>query len=536
MKYWFLSLALLLSLASFCQQHTAAKLDELMTAYNKVNKFNGTVLISRGGKILLEKGYGYQSFENKKMNRVNSQFRIYSVTKTFTATLIFKLIEEGRLSLSDKLSRFYPSFPLGDSITIEQLLAHTSGIYEYVRGNDLKDFGEKSFIEFLAKKPFDFSPGTGWSYCNSGYWILGFIIERLTGITYEQAVGKYIFIPLQMKNSGFGFKEFESENKAVGYEVFEEATVKRAEVYSGRGPYAAGAIYSTVGDLYRYYNGLQYNKLLKKSTLQKAFTPVRNSYGYGWMINVREKIKLVSHSGGAAGFRSNFVMIPEKDICIAILNNHEHAGLETITRDIISILLERPYTVPHEIKISTDILRKYIGYYRFPEMFTLRIDTSFGRLAAQAGGPPLLTLLAQRENIFYAPEADANLEFKKDSITGAEIVVLQQGGKQFIAQRIYPSWGILGSATENGWSDSIPDIELKEDSLQNNVWLAKNVELKTGEFKFRFNNEWHLNYGDNEGDMILEKLGRNIKIEEGVYDIILDLRDEKLEGYKIIRK
>jgi CubicO group peptidase (beta-lactamase class C family) len=536
MKYLILLLTLGLTQASLCQNETTVKLDELLVAYNRVNKFNGTVLVARGGTILLEKGYGYQSFENKKMNGVNTQFSIYSVTKTFTSTLIFKMIEEGRLSLSDKLSRFYPSFPSGDSITIEHLLSHTSGIYEYTRGNDLADFSEKPFVEFLAKKPFDFSPGKGWSYCNSGYWLLGFIIERLTGATYEQAVSKYIFSPLNMKNSGFGFKQLKSENKAVGYEVFEETVVKTAEVYGGRGPYAAGAIYSTVGDLYRYYNGLQQYKLLKKATLQKAFTPVRNNYAYGWMINQKEEKKIVSHSGGAAGFRSNFVMIPEEDICITVLNNHEQAGLEKITSDIINILMGRPYTVPREIKLSNDILQRYTGYYLFPGMFTLTVNISFGRLAAQAGGQPLLTLLAQQENIFYVPEADAELEFKKDSVAGIDVVILHQGGRHLTAKRIFPSWGVLGSATEKGWTDSIPDIELKEDVQRKNVWIGSNIKLKKGEIKFRFNNQWKMNYGDDNADGKPESFGKDISVAPGEYDIILDLSDDKNPVYRLMKK
>lgn len=536
MKYWILLLTLGLTQLSFCQNTTTDKLNELISAYNKVNKFNGTVLVARNGTILLEKGYGYQSFENKKMNGVNTQFSIYSVTKTFTSTLIFKMIEEGRLALSDKLSRFYPSFPMGDSITIEHLLSHTSGIYEYTRGNDLTDFSEKSLVEFLAKKPFDFSPGKGWSYCNSGYWLLGFIIERLTQMTYEQAVSKYIFNPLDMKSSGFGFKQLKSENKAVGYELFEETSVKTAEVYDGRGPYAAGAIYSTVGDLYRYYHGLSKYKLLKKATVKKAFMPVRDHYGYGWMFNPNEKIRTISHSGGAAGFRSNFVMIPAEDICIVILNNHEQSGLETITRDIICVLLDRPYKMPEEIKLNTDVLESYTGYYLFPEMFTLSVSISFGRLAAQAGGQPRLTLLAQGNNIFYAPEPNATLEFKADGTRGVDTVVLRQGGKHFTALKIFPSWGVLGSATEKGWSDSIPDIKLKQEGDRKNVWIGRSIKLKQGEIKFRFNNEWNMNYGDDNADGKLESFGKDILVTAGEYEIILDLSDDKNPVYRLTKK
>src|SRR3990170_8829274 len=125
------------------------------------------------------------------MNDANSIFQTYSITKTFTSTLILKLVELNRLALSDKLSKYYPEFPKGDSITIEHLLTHTSGVYDYTRGNDMPDKTEKSFIRFIETKPFDFSPGTGWNYSNSGYWLLGFIIKKVTGVTYEEAVDKY---------------------------------------------------------------------------------------------------------------------------------------------------------------------------------------------------------------------------------------------------------------------------------------------------------------------------------------------------------
>src|SRR5262245_55108644 len=127
-----------LTQAAFCQQTTTEKLDKLMTAYCSINKFNGSVLVAQKSKILLEKGYGIKNAKDNSFNDANSIFRIYSITKTFTSTVILKLVEEGKLSLSDKLSRFYPQFPKGDSITIEHLLTHTSGLYDYTRGNDMK--------------------------------------------------------------------------------------------------------------------------------------------------------------------------------------------------------------------------------------------------------------------------------------------------------------------------------------------------------------------------------------------------------------
>ncbi|MEO6962245.1 MAG: serine hydrolase domain-containing protein, partial [Puia sp.] len=141
--------------------------------------------ISQDGKIIFEKGYGYKNTESKTLNDTNSIFEIYSTTKTFTSTVIFKLIELNKLSLNDKLSKFYPSFPKGDSITIENLLTHTSGIYDYTNESNMTDHSENSLLSLLAKKPLNISPGTNWSYSNSGYCLLGFIISKVTAMPYE---------------------------------------------------------------------------------------------------------------------------------------------------------------------------------------------------------------------------------------------------------------------------------------------------------------------------------------------------------------
>ena len=163
-----------LTQALFCQKTIPEKLDELIDAYCKVNKFNSSVLVSQKGKILLAKGYGIKNAQSQTMNDANSIFQIYSITKTFTSTVILELVELKKLSLTDKLSKFYPEFPKGDSITIENLLTHTSGIYDYTHGNNMPDQTEKSFITFIETKLLDFSPGTNWSYSNSAYWLLGF--------------------------------------------------------------------------------------------------------------------------------------------------------------------------------------------------------------------------------------------------------------------------------------------------------------------------------------------------------------------------
>nr|MBA3285763.1 serine hydrolase [Nitrosopumilus sp.] len=430
-----------LTQALFCQKNTQQKLDELINAYSKINKFNGSVLVSQKGKILLEKGYGIKNYKEKTMNDPNSIFQIYSITKTFTSTVILKLVELRKLSLSDKLNKFYPEFPKGDSITIEHLLTHTSGIYDYTHGNNMPDQTEKSFITFIETKPLDFSPGTNWSYSNSGYWLLGFIIKKVTGMSYEEAVAKYIFKPLQMTHSGFDFKNFSSKYKTTGYEIFSDEVKKEAIVYDPPGPFAAGAIYSTVGDLYKYHTGLQQYKLLKKETLNKAYTPYKNEYGYGWMIRSLYEKTIVSHSGGAAGYRSNFIRIPEDDVCIVLLDNTENANLEPLARKIIDILYDKPYKIPFEIKVNKQVLGKYVGAYSVNPTFTMYITIDNGKLAAQASGQQKTILLAEKENYFFAEEANGFLEFPKDDSGAYNELVIHQGGQNIKAKRFHPVWG-----------------------------------------------------------------------------------------------
>jgi CubicO group peptidase (beta-lactamase class C family) len=525
-----------LAQALLCQKPVARQLDELMNAYVKVNKFNGSVLVARKGKILLEKGYGLRNAALNMTNDPNSIFRIYSITKPFTSTLIFQLVEQGKLSLTDKLSKFYPVFPKGDSITIEHLLTHTSGIYDYTRGHNMPDQSEASFIQFISGKPFDFTAGTSWAYSNSGYWLLGFIIEKITGMKYEEAVRKFIFTPLHMDHSGFDFKNLSQKNKATGYAIFAGHKKKEAIVYDPPGPFAAGAIHSTVGDLFKFHNALQQYSLIKETSLKKAYTPVKNNYGYGWIVGSFEGKQVVSHSGGAAGFRSNLLRIPEEDICIILLNNNENAMVDLVTKNLLNILFGKPYKIPSEIGLPTNILEQYTGAFSIKPSFNMYISVQDGRLVAQASKQPKTVVLAEKENYFYAEEANGYLEFvKNDSVKYNELVI-HQGGQQMKGIRIYPTWGLTGTATSKGWDENVPDIQFTEDSLKKGIWTIKNIPLKPGLLVFRLNNDWGYHYGDNGNDKTLDMYGQDIAVEAGTYDILLDLTDATAPVYSIIKR
>jgi len=408
------------------QDSSAQKLDELMQAYANQGKFSGSVLVARQGKILLDKGYGYRNDKDSSANDPHTVFQIASVTKQFTSTVILKLIELKKLSLTDKLSQFYPGYPHGDSITIEHLLTHTSGLWDYTRDEELmrtqtlRSIGRSEMISAFRDQPLDFAPGTNWGYSNSGYFLLGCIIEQVTGMPYEKAVRQYIFEPLKMQHSGFDFIHFSTKDKAVGYKV--DSAGKRsvpAPVVDSTVPFAAGSIYSTVEDLYLWHQGLQQYRIVGKELMQKAYKPVKNNYGYGWIIDSLYGKRMVSHSGGIFGFRSDLARVPEDDVCVILLCNMEIPGLGNITRRMLAALYGKPYVIPVQLKpvaIREDILKRYTGTYKI-EANAVLVDVALesGKLMARPhNGPPSELLPLDETHFFLSTEHEFRIYFEMD--------------------------------------------------------------------------------------------------------------------------
>lgn len=400
----------------FSQDTISKKLDALMDAYYKVNKFNGSVLIARKGKILLEKGYGFKNFRDSTLNGPNTIYQIASVTKQFTSTVVLKLVELKKLALTDKLSKFYPGLLHGDSITIENLLTHTSGIIDHYNDSSstpATGIEEEKLLTAIKKYGLDFSPGTNWHYSNSGYQLLGYIIQRVSNLSYYEAVRKYIFIPLKMDNSAFDFIHLTSKDKATGYwSIPESAAVEVATLIDSSAPFAAGAIYSTVEDLYKWHEGLQTYKIISKASLDKAYTPYKNNYGYGWMIDSLFGKCIIHHSGDIWGFKSDISRITKDDACIILLNNIEDPDLGIITKKIFSILYNQPYKLPakNEIRLSEKIQHKYLGTYEMQPGMLIKLTLENGHLMAATDHKE--ELYAQKENNFIAESGDNQIEIE----------------------------------------------------------------------------------------------------------------------------
>lgn len=442
---------LVILITSFCivlagfSQDITAKLDTLVSTYAGLHKFNGSVLVAKKGTILLDKGYGYRNATNKVLNDEKTIYQLGSVTKQFTAAIILKLQEEKKLDVKDKLSKYFPAYPKGDSITIEELLTHTSGIYNYTNNADFmakevtNPSNREKIMALFKDKPLDFSPGTGWNYSNSGYALLGYIIEMVANKPYEEVVRKYIFSPLQMTHSGFDFTHLKSNEKATGYFKLDNANAAPAPIVDSSISFSAGAIYSTTDDLYRWHKALEANTILTKAEQEKAYTPVRKNYGYGWTIDSLEGKRRVGHGGGIHGFITNIARVPEDDVCIVLLSNASNETLGEITKNIFNLLYNKPYELPKErtaIKVPEAILQQYIGEYEIRPDLHAVMSVKNGELIVAPTGQPESVIYAEKEDFFFVKEQDIQIQFTRNDAKEVAGFILHQGGANIPCKKI----------------------------------------------------------------------------------------------------
>lgn len=293
-------------------------------------KFCGAVLASKNGEILLSHGYGQANLEFKVNNTPKTKFRIGSITKTFTAVSILQLVQTGLLNLDDPISRYYPNQKDGDQITIRHLLNHTSGIPNYTDDPRMLEWSVQpsppdKLIERFSQNELEFVPGDKYLYSNSGYVLLGSLLEQISGQSYELYLKDNIFEPLGMKNSGVDVPSYILDSRAAGYHLNEEGTLFNSPYFDPSNAYAAGAIFSTVEDMHIWDQALYTEQLLKKPFIEQMFTPYKGehdySYGYGWIIQDTPYGKLVAHSGGIPGFSSILLRFIDTGVCVVALSN-----------------------------------------------------------------------------------------------------------------------------------------------------------------------------------------------------------------------
>jgi len=343
-----IALFILILAGTLKSQTIPAQIDSIVNSYYSRGEFNGNVLIADDNNILYSKSYGFSNAEQKIQNTIDTKFMIGSCTKQFTAALIMLLNEEGKLNLTDKISKYIPDYPSkqGDKITIHHLLTHTSGIPDYVELPAIQKF------MFTENKPMDiiqnfwnldleFESGAKYKYSNSGYFVLGKIIENITGKTYEEVLKDKIFNPLEMNNSGYYSNAAPPKNMATGY-ITKDDSVQLAPPVNATAAYAAGGLYSTLADLRKWENALISNTLLSKESLALMTTPHTKHYGYGLGLVTLptngKKVSLWGHEGEFFGYRSLIHVLDNGKFLIVLLDNHENTGLMKIANEIRNTL------------------------------------------------------------------------------------------------------------------------------------------------------------------------------------------------------
>lgn len=367
LKFSLIAFVYLLSLVSCAQKKeefhktVSQKIEALINSYVENKQFNGAILVAKEGKVIYKKGYGLANMEWNIPNTTDTKFRLASITKQFTAVAILQLVAEGKIDLHKPISTYLPKYPKdkGDVITIHHLLTHSSGIPNYTqfrtfRNINNKDYKPSEFIRFFADSTLQFTPGTEFRYSNSGYFLLGHLIETITGKKYETVLQEKIFSPLKMKNTGYAHQATVIEKRASGYWFDQlERTYKNANHIYTSVPFAAGGLYSTVEDLLLWNQALYSSTLLpeKYSSLitKKHFADRNTHYGYGCEIlempigNTSEATTVFGHSGGIDGFRTFSTYNPENKSTIILLNNTDNAPLYQMTAYLNAVLLNKTY-------------------------------------------------------------------------------------------------------------------------------------------------------------------------------------------------
>ncbi len=372
----FLGILILLgaSFSSFGQTKTE-KIDKLMKTYKEYGLFNGSVLVAEKGKVIFKKGYGMANMEWDIPNKPNTKHRLGSVSKQFTSMLILQLAEQNKLKLDVSISKYLPDYPkkTGNKITIHHLLTHTSGIPNYTafpgffKNKSRDPYTPDKFVTVFADSALDFKPGERFAYSNSGYFLLGVIIEKVSGKSYEQVLQENILSPLKMNNTGYDHHTTILKNRATGYERAGDTYINSPYLDMSI-PYAAGSLYSTVEDLFLWDQALYKNKLLSKKYMDLLFKPHVAAFGahyaYGWGVRktavegVKDSILLTRHGGGINGFNTLIKRIVTHKNLIVLLNNTGGAQLNKISQAISSILYNIPYEMPQKslAKLLMDVI------------------------------------------------------------------------------------------------------------------------------------------------------------------------------------
>lgn len=397
--------------------------DSLLKEYTQEG-FGMTALVSKNGIVEYKNAFGNANIEFDAELSPENKFQIGSITKQFTAVLILKLEEEGKINLTDSIQKYIPEFPnKGKTITIKHLLTHTSGIPEYMDWEKHHDkwmffYSPNELMNLIIDQPLDFNPGVDFEYCNSGYLLLGQIIERITGSSYNTYLKSEIFDKIGMINSSSNDHDTIIYNMASGYTRTNDL-IKNAAFADRSWAYSAGNIISTVGDLNIWYTHLFNGEIISQATLEKALTPfILNNgdsieYGYGWYLEKFQGAEMIYHGGSMSGFYSYVSFVPKTKTLTVSLANCECIPFEYIGRTIMAHALGKPLIEKKVIVLDSELLELYSGTYKVDKTRNFIVKRKKKHLYGFFEESPDegYNLLATQDGIFFSHEIASDFKF-----------------------------------------------------------------------------------------------------------------------------
>ena len=416
----------------FSQTFDSSILNQYFNALDSNQRFMGSVAISENGKIIYTNQIGFTDVANQIKPNVYTTYRIGSISKTFTAVLIFKAVEEKKIKLSDKLNKFFPQIKNSKIINISNLLNHSSGIHNFTNDEDYLTYNtqknsEKELLQIFTKMPSDFYPGTKAEYSNTNYVLLSFILQKLYKKSYAELLKEKITEPLGLNHTYFGKPISIERNESYSY-TYAGKWVKEYETDMSV-PMGAGGIVSNPVDLTRFADALFNGKLISKENLQNMKT-LEYDFGMGlFKVPFYKKVGY-GHTGGIDGFSSVLYHFDDNDVSVALTSN----GTNYNNNDIIVAMLSAVYNVPYEIPdfktvaLKSEDLDKFLGVYSSSEVpLKITITKNENVLIAQATGQASFSLTAESQNVFSFKQAGIILEFD----TANKTMILKQGGGSY---------------------------------------------------------------------------------------------------------
>lgn len=432
---------LLSSIVSFGQD-AATAIDTYLKEKYPANEPGVIALVIKDGKTILRKGYGMADLEHSKSQTPEMVSRIGSVTKQFTSTAILKLMEEGKLKLDDPITKFLPDYPTqGKTVTVWNLLNHTSGIKSYTSiesnmttENKAKNLTHAQLLGTFQNMPFDFNPGDQWLYNNSGYYLLGMIIEKVSGISWGEYLTKNFFKPLKMNSTVTDDTKLKS-GEAIGYGKNGDKYVVADFVHPSI-PFAAGSIASTVDDLWKWNNAIFNYKVISQASLDKAWTPTKlndgslQSYGFGWSISRIGIQKAISHGGGIDGYLTFALYIPESKLFVAMLSNNGNNGPTEYAFHAAQIASGQSMMKPTAIAMDANAMKEYVGVYSINAAQDRVIRLDGDHLTSQRTGSSVLSIYPYAKDKFYFDGSSSLLFFIRDD--AGKIVSMELVGTDWV--------------------------------------------------------------------------------------------------------